>query len=60
MKKDKILSAAIPGAIAIAATVLSLRIPISPDRLAGFVAVLMLLGIAALEYRVTWKNLIGR
>jgi len=60
MKKEKILTATIPSIVAVVAIVLSVRLPISPDRIAGFVTVLMLLGIAALEYRVTWKNLFGR
>jgi hypothetical protein len=61
MKKDKILlSAALPGLIAAAAIVLSIRIPVSPDRLAGFATILMLLGIAAVEYRVDWKKLLSR
>jgi len=60
MKKEKILTATIPSIVAVVAIVLSVRLPISPDRIAGFVTVLMLLGIAALEYRVTWKNLFNR
>jgi len=59
MKKENI-AAVLPGVIAVVAIVLSLRVPVSPDSLAGFASVLMLLGIAALEYRLSWKTLFGR
>jgi hypothetical protein len=51
MKTDNLITAALTGLIIVVATVLALSIPVSPDNLAGFVTVLMLLGLAALEYR---------
>jgi hypothetical protein len=33
---------------------------LSVDSLAGFGVVLMLLAMAAVEYRISWKKLIGR
>jgi hypothetical protein len=33
---------------------------ISADSLIGFGVVMMLLAMAALEYRISWKSLIGR
>ncbi len=55
-----ILLAAIPGAIALAALLLSFRSPVSADSAIGYAVVLMLLSVAALEYRINWKRLIGR
>ena len=60
MKTNTQLRAVIPGAFAIAAFVLLLRAPVSADSLAGFVSVLTLSGIAALEYRISWKGVFGR
>jgi hypothetical protein len=61
MTKDKLLkTAVIPGAIALAVLLLSFRIPINADSIAGFGTVLALVSIAALEYRLSWKELIGR
>jgi uncharacterized membrane protein len=60
MKRDTILlTAAIPGLVAVAAILFSLRVSITPDRLAGIVTILMLLGIAAVEYRFDWKRLLN-
>jgi hypothetical protein len=60
MKTNTHLRAVIPGVLAIAAFVLLLRAPVSADSLFGFLSVLTLLGIAALEYRVSWRRVFGR
>jgi hypothetical protein len=60
MKNNKLVLAAIPGVIAVAALVLSLRSPVNVDALVGYSSVLMLLGVAALEYRLSWKRVFGR
>lgn len=59
MKKSIIL--AVPVAlVAIAALVLSFRSPVPAETVIGYVGVLMLLGIASLEYRISWRRLFGR
>ena len=60
MKTNTQLRAAIPGVLAIAAFVLLLRAPVSADSLVGYMSVVTLLGIAALEYRISWKGVFGR
>jgi len=61
MKKDKFLkSAVIPGLVAVAAILLSTVAHVGADVLVGCGAVLMLMAIAAVEYRLDWKQLIGR
>jgi len=59
-KENIIKTAVIPGVIALAAIVLSLAIPFSADGLAGYGTVLFLIGIAALDYRISWKRLTSR
>jgi ABC-type Fe3+ transport system permease subunit len=60
MKNKIIILAAIPGVIAAVALVLSFRSPVSADSIIGYVSVLALVGMAALEYRINWKRLFGR
>jgi hypothetical protein len=60
MNTNTLLKAAIPAIIAIAAFVLLLRAPVNADSLIGFLSVTALLGIAALEYRFSWKRVFGR
>ena len=64
MAKENILrNAVIPGIIALTAFLLSVGIPFNEDRadhLVGFGAVLVLVGIVAVEYRISFKRLIGR
>jgi len=60
MKTNTQLQAVLPGVIAIAALVLLLRAPVKADSLVGFLSVLALLGIAALEYRISWRRVFGR
>jgi hypothetical protein len=59
MKTNK-LHAVIPGVLALAALVLFFRARFNADSLLGFVSVIALLGIAALEYRISWKRVFGR
>ncbi|MBI5691919.1 MAG: hypothetical protein HZC55_17700 [Verrucomicrobia bacterium] len=55
-----ILIAVPTGLLAVAALVLSFRIPVNAESVIGYVSVLALLAVAALEYRITWKRLFGR
>ena len=59
MKKN-ILVAVPFGLSAVAALVLSSRAPVTAESMIGFASVLGLLGVAALEYRISWKRLFGR
>jgi hypothetical protein len=59
MKKN-ILIAVPVSLVAVAALVLSVRSSVSAESLIGYASVLALLGVAALEYRITWKRLFGR
>jgi hypothetical protein len=58
--KNKVLLAVIPGVIVSAALLLSFRAPVSTEAIVGYLSVLTLLGVAALEYRLNWKRLFGR
>jgi hypothetical protein len=59
MKKNILI--AVPfGLLAIAALVLSVRSSVSAESLIGYFSVFALLGVFALEYRITWKRLFGR
>ena len=58
MKTNKLL-AVIPGAIALAALVLFFRAPVNADSVIGLVSVLSLIGIVALEYRISWRGVFG-
>lgn len=58
--KNKVLLAVPVGVIAVAALVLSFRAPVTAESVIGYVSVLGLLGVAALEYRISWKRLFGR
>jgi hypothetical protein len=60
MKTNLIISAATLGTIAVAAFVLSSRSPVSADSVIGYGSVIALLGMAALEYRLNWKRILGR
>lgn len=59
MKKN-ILIAVPVSLVAVAALVLSVRSSVSAESLIGYASVAALLGVAALEYRITWKRLFGR
>jgi hypothetical protein len=61
MNNEKILkTAVIPGAIALAAILLSVSLPFNATLVAAFGCVAVLLGILALEYGVTSKRLSSR
>lgn len=61
MKNDIITLAALLGTlVAGAAFLLSSQSPVNVEALVGYGSVLALLGVAALEYRISWKWLGGR
>ena len=61
MKNDIITLAALLGTfVAGAAFLLSSQSPVSVEAFVGYGSVLTLLGVAALEYRISWKWLGGR
>lgn len=58
---NKNILVAVPvSLIAVAAIVLSFRSPVSAESVIGFGSVGVVLAVAALEYRITWKRLFGR
>ena len=59
MKKTIVIAVPV-SVIAVAALLLSFRSPVTAESLIGYVSVLALLGVAALEYRISWKRLFGR
>lgn len=59
MKKN-ILLAVLSSAIAVAALLLFFSSPVPAESVIGYGAVLTLLGVAALEYRISWKRIFGR
>jgi len=52
--------AAILGVIAAATILLSVRPHVSVESIVGFGSILALLGVFAMEYRITWKEILGR
>jgi hypothetical protein len=46
--------------IAGAAIALSFRASVNAESLIGYVSVFAMLSVAAVEYRITWKRLLGR
>ena len=60
MKNTIVTIAVLLGVTAAAALVLSYRSLFSVDSTIGFASVFGLLGVAALEYRITWKRLFSR
>ena len=58
--KNKLILAVIPSVSVLAALVLSFRSLITAEALVGYLSVLVLLGVASLEYRLNWKRLFGR
>lgn len=60
MKTTSIVLAATLGALALAAIVLSFRTQVDADSVIGYGSVLALIAMAALEYRIDWKRLLGR
>jgi hypothetical protein len=59
MKKNILLAVPV-SAIAVAALVLSFRSSVNAESLIGYASVLTLVGVAALEYRISWRRLFGR
>ncbi|MCX6952949.1 MAG: hypothetical protein NTV51_12405 [Verrucomicrobia bacterium] len=60
MKNDTITLAALLGTIvASAAFLLSSQAQVSVEAIVGYGSVIALLGVAALEYRISWKWLGG-
>lgn len=59
MKKNLIVAVPL-SLMAVAALVLSFRAPVNAETLIGYATVLSLVGVAALEYRLSWKRLLGR
>ncbi len=60
MKTNMIILAATLASVAVAAVVLSFRSSVDADSVIGYASVLALVGMAALEYRISWKRLFGR
>jgi hypothetical protein len=60
MKTNTLLLSVIPGVIAPAAFLLFLRVPVNAETLIGSLSALAVLGIAALEYRFSWRRVFGR
>jgi hypothetical protein len=59
MKKNLLLAVPL-SLMAVAALVLSFRAPVNAEAMIGYATVLALVGVAALEYRITWKRIFGR
>lgn len=59
MNKNLIIAVPV-SLIAVAALLLSFRSSINAESLLGFASVFALLGVAALEYRISWKRLFRR
>ncbi|WP_414663982.1 hypothetical protein [Horticoccus sp. 23ND18S-11] len=58
---NKNILVAVPvGLLAVAAIVLSFRSSVSAESVIGYASVFALLSVAALEYRISWKRLLGR
>ncbi len=60
MKNNIITQAALLGITAAAVLVLSVRSQVGVDSIVGFGSILALLFVAAMEYRITWKEIFGR
>jgi hypothetical protein len=61
MNNNIIVRTVLLGVIAAAVTLLSFHSPaVSVDSIVGYGCIAMLLGLAALEYRINWKWLFGR
>jgi hypothetical protein len=60
MKNNIITHAALLGITAAALLLLSFRSQVSVDSAVGFLCVLAVLGVAVMEYRISWKWILGR
>ena len=59
MKKFIVIAVPV-SVIAVAALVLSVRSSLNAEAIIGYVSVLALLAVVALDYRLSWKRLFGR
>ena len=60
MKNNIIAKTVLLGVLAAAVTLLSYRSLISADSIVGYGCIVMVLALASLEYRISWKWLLGR
>ena len=60
MKNNIIVSAVLLGITAAAVLTLSVRSHVGVDSFVGFASVLTLVGVMAMDYRITWKSILGR
>ena len=60
MKNNITTQAVLLGLTATALITLSVRSHLGLDSIVGFGSVLALIGVAAMEYRLTWKSVLGR
>lgn len=60
MKNNIVTYAAILGIPAAALLLLSFRSQVSVESIVGFLCVLAVVGVAIMEYRITWKWILGR
>lgn len=58
--KNILILAALISLLAGTALLLSFRSLVTAESAVGYASILVLLGMAALEYRINWKRLIGR
>jgi hypothetical protein len=60
MKKILLVAVPVSLLVAVAAFLLSDRAQLTPESAIGYVSVLGLLFVAALDYRISWKRLVTR
>ena len=60
MKNNIITKTVLLGVIVAAVKLLSTRSQVSAETIVGYGCIAMLLAVAALEYRISWKWLFGR
>jgi hypothetical protein len=60
MNQNKIVRAATPAIIALAAILLFARLPISADTIIGIFTAIFVTAVVSLEYGLNWKRLFGR
>jgi hypothetical protein len=60
MKNSIPTLAVLLGPAAVAALLLSYRSEVNVDSVVGYASVIALVGLVALEYRLTWKRLFAR
>ncbi|HTO04156.1 MAG TPA: hypothetical protein VL069_10670 [Opitutus sp.] len=60
MKNSKLIIAAILGAIALATVVLFLRASMNAETLIAYGSVIVILALAAVDYRIRWSQVFNR